>query len=412
VTTRATRGILRTAVAALLTAPAAGALLLAGAAPAHAGSGSITKPAANASFSSGDSVVVEAAVSLGRGQSAQLKITGPGLGSGRVTSKTNTCTSITCPSSQNYTLSDSRVPISSANENGRFTITLSGDGISATRSFTTDFAPGTPSSVAAKGTGASRVDVTWSYDGTETDLAGFVVSDDKGNSYPVNDPAARSYTALYDNPEPGTYDYAFTVKALRKNGAGDGTVAGSSSSPASAQLVTPQPPSPTPSPSSPAPGGGGSTPPPGGGGSTPGTGGGSTGGGSTGGGSTGGGSTGGTSGGSKTDKPVIAVPTLNPIVQQRRSYALSFNRFSPSLGIPKLPPLPATTFKTTEGTFAPTLPYEEQSQEQEQPGNLLADPIRTVTSLDSEQLAENIAIALVLLVAGAHIRLFLAGNRE
>ena len=408
-TTRATRGILRTAVAALLTAPAAGALLVAGAAPAHAGSGSITKPAANASFSSGDSVVVEATVSLGRGQSAQLKITGPGLGSGRITSKTNTCTSLTCPTSQSYTLSDARVPISSANENGRFTVALTGDGISTTRSFFTDFAPGTPSSVAATGTGASRVDVTWSYDGTEPDLSGFVVADDKGNSYPVSDPSARSYTALYDNPEPGTYDYSFTVKALRKNGTGDGTVAGSSSSAASAQLVTPKPPpSPTPGPSTqPTPGGGGSTPGTGGG-STPGPGGSTPG---TGGGSAGGGSTGGSSGGSKTDRPHIAVPTLSPIVQQRRSYALSFNRFSPSLGIPKLPPLPATTFKPASETFQPTLPYEPQEQEDDG-GSLLADPMSRVTGLDPRSLATSVAFALVLLMAFAHVRLFLAGSRD
>jgi hypothetical protein len=383
----------------------ASAVLLTAAAPASA-AGSISSPAPDTVYTSGTSTTVSADLDACEATTT-LKVVNPqGDNSWTLTSaRPAACGDVvgkpTAPRKPSVTPTwTAKMP------NGRFTVTLSG-GVSATRYFYTSLPPGTPTGLTAQGTGASQVDLTWTYDGAEPDLTGFVISDDKGNTFPVDDPAARSYTAYYSNPEPGTYDYAFTVKALRKNGAGDGTVPGAGSQTATTRLVTPQPPpSPTPEPSSSAsPGaspGASGAPAPGGGGATSGPGGGAT---SGPGGSTGGGS------GSKATAPALSIPSLNPVTAQRRNYALSFNTFSPSLGIPKLPPLPATTFAAAaEGSYQPVLPYQDASPSDE-PGSVLADPIAAVTSLDSAQLAKSLAFALILLVAAAHLRLFLSGHK-
>ncbi len=279
--------------------------------------------------------------------------------------------------------------------------------------FYTNFGPTTtPSSVSAQSTGASRVDVQWSYSGQETDLTGFEISDGKGSTFNAG-PSDRSYTAYYDNPTPGTYDYRYTVRALRKSGTGGSDLASEWSNTAGAQLVTPQPPpSPTPTPTGGTTGG---TTGSGSGGTTGSSTGGTTAGGTTG---TTGGATGtstgatGTSSGSVT-RP-ITIPTLPPIAASRRAFALSFNRFSPSLGIPKLPPLPATTFPVTapgSEVYQPTLPYADQ------PGKtttkVLSSPVASLTnSIDTAQLAKSLAVALILLVAAAHVRIFLSHSTE
>lgn len=396
-TKRAARG----AVAALLSVPASGALLLATAPAALAASG-ISSPAADTVYTTGTSTTVVADLDP-CASTTKLRVDNPQNDNYWETTSSRPSA---CDSPFNKPTTPRRVSLkptwTAAMPNGRFTITLSG-GATATRYFYTSLAPSTPSGLTAQGTGATRIDLSWTYDGTEPDLTGFVVSDDKGNSYPVNDPKARSLTVTYDNPTPGTYDYSFTVKALRKNGTGDGTVAGSDSLSASAQLVTPQPPpSPTPAPTETgSPGGGsgggtgGSTPPsgaPGSGGST--------------GGSKGAGGSSGSSG-----KPNLSIPTLSPVVQARRDYALSFNSFSPSLGIPKLPPLPATSFAGNDGTYQPTLPYGAQGSAEDEPVDVLADPLAAVKRLDSAGLAKSLAFALILLGAAAHLRLFVHGHR-
>jgi hypothetical protein len=415
---RARRAV-RTVGAVALLAPMTGALFL-GAPPAYASGGTwlTPTPSSETIFSSGSSVTVKGQINEGTSSQATLKLVAPSEPSDPSISWScpsnwdgNALRSSPCARSLTLSFTKDGAP----RPNGRWTATLS-DG-SLSRSFYTNFAPATPSGLSASGKGASQVDLSWSYAGAEPDLTGFVISDDKGNTFNVDDPSARSYTALYSNPEPGTYDYSFTVKARRSSCGvvcGGSTVSGDSSSPASAQLVTPQPPpSPTPGPTT-----GGTT-----GGTTTGTTGGTTGGstgttttGGTTGGTTGttttGGTTGGTTGkpGATTGKakPVFSIPTLAPQVAQRRAFALGFNSFSPSLGIPKLPPLPATKFPVTapddEG-FEATLPYK--SEKQVTATDVFTDPVGAVTNLDSAQLAKMIAVALILMLTAAHVRRFL-----
>jgi hypothetical protein len=109
---------------------------------------------------------------------------------------------------------------------------------------------------------------------------------------------------------------------------------------------------------------------------------------------------------------VLAIPSLNPVVAQRRTFALNFNTFSPSLGIPKLPPLPATQLASPEeGTFAPSLPYAAPAPGAGDTTDVSTSPIAAVTALDGAQLAKSLAFALLLLAVAAHLRLFLSGHR-
>lgn len=417
-TRRATRAV----IAALLTVPAC-AVLVTGAAPAQAAT--TTESSATVSPSeqlpAASDVIVKGRITYKRTSFTESRTGGGGdffvygpdgysinqpIPSCTISSSTGT----SCFAEVTLTVPAAAIE---GRSNGAWPVKIKG---STVKTFYSNLPPATPSGLTAKGTGASRVDLTWSYGGDEADLTGFVISDDKGNSFPVTDASARSFTAYYDNPTPGTYGYSYTVKAHRKSGTGDGTVSGGASNTASAELVTPQPPPPPPSPTAepttdpgsggtPAPG---TTPAPGSGGTaTPGSGGTS---------SPGSGATSGTgtkTGGTKAGTPTLVLPSLSPVVATRRNYALSFNKFSPSLGIPKLPPLPATTFSTTAagaGGYQPTLPYDAQDQESE-PDTVLTAPLSAVTSLDSAQLAKSLAFALILIAAAAHMRLFLSSHR-
>ena len=166
-----------------------------------------------------------------------------------------------------------------------------------------------------------------------------------------------SYALYYPSNNPGTHSYQLSST---RTGAGCGSCASqveSGKASASATLVNPPPPPPPPPTPTPTPS---PTPTGGTGGSTTG---GSTTGGTTTGGSTGGSdrrhdrwhSTGGSTHGwqryrrwrGQADRQADAArrcPTA--IAAARRAFAIRFNAFSPSLGIPKLPPLPAN--------FAPT----------------------------------------------------------
>lgn len=395
-TTRAPRALSRVLAVLALSAPMAAVVVAASTSPAFA-SGSFTSPAANAVFddtnakAAGDTVSVKADVTVAAGKSVTMTVVGPGYAGNQKLD--NSCFSCITSTSGTITIS---VPIKAATANGEFTATLSGDA-TGTRNFYTNFKPtAVPSNVTATSSGTSQVDLTWSYAGTEPDLTGFTVYDNNGNSDTVPTSACSngtcSYTKSYDNPAPGTYTYTFTVTALRSSGgcSGCGTYTESDKSAPSnqVQLVTPQS-SPTPTPSASASGGtsapGGATPAPG-------------------------------ATGAATDgrtKPVT-VQKLPPVVAQRKAFALSFNHFSPSLGIPKLPPLPATTFQApapADGTYQPTLPYATPTPHTTTT-NVLSSPLAAVTSLNGAGLARSLAVALVLLVCAAHIRVFLTGHAE
>lgn len=107
-----------------------------------------------------------------------------------------------------------------------------------------------------------------------------------------------------------------------------------------------------------------------------------------------------------------------------QSFGQGFGSFSPSLGLPKLPPLPETTAPAVAGpqvadTFEPGLDYDrsleaETGTDDDDEDDVAAPRGRagTLTStggvLGDEQLMRSLAGALVLLMGGAHLRTWLA----
>ncbi len=434
-----------------LTVPLATSLVLASAPAALAG-GSITSPAADAVISTGTSFTASATVTA-NSATTTMRLTGP---SGFDQSK-----SVNRDLSGSQTISiDVSTAGGATRSNGQWTIMLSG-GATGTRTFGTSFAPATPTGFTAQGSGARDVAFSWTK-GSEPDLSGYVLSDDQGTvidsgiSLSSCSASNCSYALYYPNDNPGTHVYRLAARRPGGGCSGCAKELTSGTTSASATLTTPPKPTPTPTPS-PTPAGGGTTgsgtsggstgatPAPsstsGTGGSTGGSsagsstgsgaGGSSTGGASTGGstGSSTGGSTSGTSGsaangstgskGSSTGAQPIPKPSLPSISDQvlaaREKFALQFKAFSPSLGIPKLAPLPALTLPRVsgegplpQGTFQPSLPYSPQTTTEPvaETGGL-ARPVAAVRDvLDSARLVRSIAGALVLLLLAAHVRRF------
>lgn len=305
--------------------------------------------------------------------------------------------------------------------NGTWVATLSG-GNTGSRTFSTNFSPATPSGPFQVISSDSRnVSFSWSR-GAEADLTGYTLTDTTtGQAQDVSLSACGSSPGsgcsgsfYYPSGSPGLHTY--TLVASRKQGC-PGCTGTLQSSPAttSADLGSVAGPSPSPSPT----GSGGTS----GSGSTSG---GTTGGSSGGGTSTGtsgssgpSGSTGGTSpsgSGSGSAAPKYVLPSLKP-ASPRQAFALTFNAFAPSLGIPKLPPLPATALPGTGeqplplGTYKPSLPYSPQT-ETTKTTSILSSPTAFVRSIDTAQLAKSLATALILLLVGAHVRRFLGAHVE
>jgi hypothetical protein len=303
------------------------------------------------------------------------------------------------------------VTVPASAPNGSWTATLSG-GNTGTRTFTINYDPNAPGSFSATGSGAREVSFLWTK-GSEPDLTGYTLTDGSGSVIATGiTPASAgcasssrcSYGKYYDTDYPGTHDYRLIAN---RSAAGGGTL---SSQPATAQATLTVPPKPTASPT-PAPTQGGAPATGGSGGTPAGSSGGGTGGGAPAGGSS-------ASGGGSAGNPG-AKPTLPPnAIAQPRTFAPTFRAFSPSLGIPKLPPLPSTTMLPAleqplpVGTYKPSLPYSPKS-ETTKTTSVLTQPIHFVSNvLDSKQLARSLAGALILLLIGAHLRRFLGTHAE
>ena len=411
-------------LAVLALAPLAASFLVLSAAPALAsGSYSGSTPAAGAVLTT-NRFSVQASIAAGS-DSATLTVTGTAQGA-----SAPFCTASTSGSggalsgAQTLTLA---FPTSSGScaavRNAQWLANLSG-GATGSRSFTTNAPPATPGNFSAQGSGARDVSFTWTR-GPEADLQGFALYDGSGT---VIDGAidlshcsgsSCAYGLYYPSDNAGTHDYQ--LSALRASGGcgGCGSSLESAKTSATATLVNPPKPTPSPTPAATA----GPTAAPAAGGTSGGAPAGSSTGGSPGGSSSGttpsSGST--TSGGTAVKPgPKPTLPTLaNPILAARNAFALQFNAFAPSLGIPKLPPLPATALPSFSGegplptgTYKPTLPYQPQSTT-EKSTSVLSQPISAVRDvLDSAQLARSIAVAFILLMAGAHLRRFLGSHVE
>jgi hypothetical protein len=320
--------------------------------------------------------------------------------------------------------------------NGTWNANLSDGGAATSRSFTLDFNTSTPTAFRTQTTDGDAQDVAfyWARN-PETDLSEYVLTENGATLFSGGSSAAGcsssstcSTSFAYSSSSAGNHTYALVA---RRPGA-SGTPHTSSAAASTATLTVPPKPTPSPSASpssSPAAGGttaggttGSSTP---GGSSTSGGSGGSAPSGSGGSSPTGGaspGSAGTSTSGTSSPKPspTSAIPVLSsPVVQQRRAFALTFNSFSPALGIPKLPPLPSTDDgvvgaepKLADGTFTGTLPYKPQT-ETTKTVTASSDTRTFVTNvLDSAQIAKSIAAALILMLAFGHLRRFLASHVE
>jgi hypothetical protein len=315
--------------------------------------------------------------------------------------------------------------------NGQYSLSLSGAS-TGTRLMRVQVPPAAPSGVSASATGEHRVRVAWSAN-REPDLTSYDVFTAEGQTIAADLPVdTLSYE--FDLPETGyggTHSYvvrAHRLACANCPGSTD-TVASAMSSPATVTLDEPTPdPEPTPgdgtSTGGNGTGGTGNGNGNGGNGSgyDGGTGNGSTGSGSgsgsTGSGSTGSGdgSTGYNNGSSSGDGAFTSGEKVDPAVaaaQQRLAFGLTFKSFAPKLGAPKLPPLPkfAPSDEIPEGTYDPMLDYGDQTvaeHERVASGGVTDQLVDSVVSVfQGQRLFRSIAIALLLLLAAGHMRVWL-----
>jgi hypothetical protein len=325
--------------------------------------------------------------------------------------------------------------------NGRYTATMTG-GATGTRTVVLQVPPAAPTGVAATAAGTHRVRVSWTAN-REPDTTGYDVFTADGTTVAANLPAGTTQYE-FDLPSSGYGgEHSYVVRAHRlacANCTGDAGTAqldSPMSQPATVTFTEPTP-DPTPDPGS----GGGDT------GSGTGSTGGNNGSGGTGGynggtGTNGSGSGGtGTNGsgtgstGSGTDQNGYntgagsgttygsgAKPTTDPAIalaKARMAFGLTFKTFSPKLGAPKLPPLPKFTVGETpipEGTYDPMLEYGDQTvtvpEKIASGGGITSTLVESVQSVfEGRKLFRSIAIALLLLLAAGHLRVWLRANPE
>jgi hypothetical protein len=301
--------------------------------------------------------------------------------------------------------------------NGTWTVTQTGGG-SGSVTFTTGIAPQPPQSVTAAAVNAREIRVSWRK-GDEPDLTGWAVLEGASVVTKVTPSACDGGTCstLVGYASDGSGEHTYTVQAFRAVAPGStSTLESPLSSSASARL---DPASPSPSPETPrGEGGSSASPGPSGSAGSSGESGGSDAG------ATGGDSATPRAGGTASPGGAAAIGTGKPEAQQtadekalaqRRSFALTFSAFGPRLGLPKMPPLPqaseaAPAPELADGSYEPTLGFEDQVVREEieltqaprrEPSGVVA------AALDSERLTRSTAGALVLLLAGAHLRRWL-----
>lgn len=439
-------------------------------APSAHAAGSITSPGGGAVFETETAVRLEARVEA-RSGTTEMRLVDP-LGTARTVATAGTSLSAqtlahvfdtACPEYPGAACAG-RQPA----RNGTWAVQLTG-GSSDSRTFVLRVAPRAPAEVRAEATGPREVVVTWRR-GAEPDLRGYDVVDGSGRVLAPGDTACPGGTCrtvvTYDADGPSTDVVA--VRALRATCPDCDSTVSTTSAEATAQR--PGPPS-----AGPSEGAGSGAPDDGSGGGAPGNGGTGSGGTGTGGTGTDGTGTGGSgtggsgadgsggAGGTGTDgtgtaspggtggsgsessgpagtggtgtsgtggatgsgngspapgtglAPGIPVTTTQAEVDD---FALTFRAFGPKIGLPKLPPLPATgvalpaVAPQEDGGFAGELPFGTTTVEERVPSFVAAPAQRIGTAVsaavDSERLMRSLAAALVLLLVCAHVRRWLA----
>ncbi len=429
-------------VALAVVTPLAGLSLTLGASPAYA-AGTITDPVDGATYTADTTVRIKA--SINTTTKTDLHLQPPGGSDVVVDSGNGTVTNGNA--SLAYDL-DTRCPGGSCSAapaaNGTWAVRLTG-GASDSLSFVLRIPPAKPTSVTASEQGYRAATVTWRK-GAEPDLVGWTLYDNgavtqDGIGFGACSGGGCSTTVTYDRDGTGAHAYSLVAKRRTAPGSSD-TLSSPRSAEASATLGSPPPPPPpSPNPSSSPTAGSGSgsggsnaSPSPGAsadsgsGGSTGGSGSGGTsspGSGSGGSSSTGGsaatpGGSGGTgSDGSGSSAGIGTSSSPSIAIAQRKAFGLSFSAFGPKLGIPKLPPLPATqpavAAPLPDGTYEGTLGYKDVvKREKVSAPQAAADRVTSVvgSALDGERFARSLAGALILLLAAAHLRRWLATGPE
>lgn len=318
--------------------------------------------------------------------------------------------------------------------NGRYTATLSG-AATGSRTVTLNVPPAAPTGVTATATGTHRVKVGWAPN-REPDLTGYDVFTAAGQTVVANLPYTQT-SYEFDLPDTGYGgDHSYVVRAHRLACVNcDGSTDQLDSPMSGSATVTFTEPT-----ASSDPGSGGYT-------GTGGSGTGTTGNGTTGNGSNGNGNggstydgsgatTGNNTGGGTTTGSGTSTGTTtdgyntgsggsfssgagksNPAADAARrqaAFSLSFKSFAPKLGAPKLPPLPqfaSPTVELPEGTYDPLLDYGNKTvaeKEHVATGGVTGQIVDSVVEVfQGKRLFRSIAIALLLLLAAGHVRIWL-----
>ena len=309
--------------------------------------------------------------------------------------------------------------------NGRYTVSLSG-AATGSRTVMLQIPPAAPTGVTAVATGQRRVKVSWNPN-REPDLTGYDLFNENGAAVAANLPVDRT-SHEFELPSSGYGgEHTYYVRASRLacancSGPDAGASLASTMSSASVTLTEPTP-EPEPDPDGGYSGGDGGY-------NGGGTGGGTGGGGGGNGTGSGSGSGSGSGTGSGTDENGYNTGTESgggrfssgagdaqtQAAQQRLKFGLTFKSFAPKLGAPKLPPLPKFAPPAEAaipwGTYDPTLSYGDQTVLEEETvatgGGSTSTIVETLTSVfEGRRLFTSIATALLLLLAAAHLRVWL-----
>ena len=391
----------RLATVAVLTG-AVGVAIVVSSGPAYA-AGSLNAP--SGTVTSANPVTVTA---TGGSCGGSLSVTGPGFSRSDSTASDGGSMSVTIdPSSElngsyQATLTTKTKPIIGS---------CTTDGSQPTKSFAIEAPAAAPAGVSAQLTGSRQITVSW-HQNSEPDVKKYLLYNASSGAALTSIPAtdsrfcSSSACSIAVSYPTSTYgQQSFQVTALRADGNGGYAAESNKSSSASATL--PPPPSPSPNPSGGGTGGSGGGPGSGGGtgGGSGGQGtGGSTSGGGAGGGATGSGATtGGSSGGiglgsgvrpgltfSATSGNVLLPPAPPPAI------AAPGGELSPVIG------------GVPDGPYKDTLPYgahavPSQSTHRNAASRVFHD---VSNAFNGARLARSIAIAFLLLLAGAHVRMW------
>lgn len=388
-------GVSRTLLTSALVLPLSGVLLAAAAAPASA---AITSPGNGEVIDTNRTFAISAAYeppSLAN----QLRLTAPGGGQSVLLDEAELIQSRNLSYVFNTACWDG-TPNRCSNDrpapNGLWTVQQTGDNApTRTSTFQLGIPARPPTGVTADGSAPQKVRLSWK-DGPEPDLTAFAVfeGEQQLKTLARGDCRGGTCTTVIDYQADGVGLHTYTVRALRSRGPGvEGEPLVSGSSDEVSATVLPGAGLPGPlgdvvpgTEASPAPGSPVSASP------APGE--------PT------------ASSSPAATRPGRSAPAADSTAARRQAFSSGFSAFGPKLGVPKLPPLPQApaVAQLPDGTFEPTLGFEDQELgETGPPGGVAARVTSTVgAAFVSEQIVRSTAGALVLLLAGAHLRRWLS----